>query len=82
MLRNKDCFALKLSDVVFIVLINVKMPTILGFLTLMSRRDFMSVELSVKKVFISHSNICIAVSERLSLQEPKQIYPWRNQKGL
>ena len=29
-----------LSDIVFIMLINVKMPTIVGILTLMSRIDF------------------------------------------
>ena len=38
--------ALKLSDVVFILLINVKMPTIVGILTFMSRINFRSAELS------------------------------------
>ena len=33
--------ALNLSDVVFIMLINVKMPTIVGILTFMSRMNFM-----------------------------------------
>ena len=33
---NKEVFALCLSDVVFIMLINVKMPTIDGILTFMS----------------------------------------------
>ena len=33
--------ALKLSDVVFMLLINVKMPTIVGILTCMSRINFM-----------------------------------------
>ena len=32
---------LKLSDVVFILLINVKMPTIVGILTFISRINFM-----------------------------------------
>ena len=32
--------ALSLSDVVFITLINVKMPTIVGILTFMSRINF------------------------------------------
>ena len=38
-LNNIDIsLALKLSDVVFILLINVKMPTIIGILTIMSRK--------------------------------------------
>ena len=37
MLKNN----LELSDVVFILLINVKMPTIVGILTFMSRINFM-----------------------------------------
>ena len=36
MLKIKECLAVKLSGVVFIMLINVKMPTIVGILTLMS----------------------------------------------
>ena len=32
---------LSLSDVVFIMLINVKMPTIVGILTIISRINFM-----------------------------------------
>ena len=36
----KKFFALSLSDVVFIMLINVKMPTIVGILTFMSRITF------------------------------------------
>ena len=41
MLKIKDfsCF-FKLSDVVFIMLINVKMPTIVGILTFMSKFNF------------------------------------------
>ena len=41
--KNKQilkCFTLSLSDVVFIMLINVKMPTIVGILTFMSRINF------------------------------------------
>ena len=37
----KKFLALSLSDVVFIMLINVKMPTIFGILTFMSRINFM-----------------------------------------
>ena len=40
MVNNKDFFAFKLSDVVFIPLINVKIPTIVGILTFMSRINF------------------------------------------
>ena len=35
--KIKKLLALSLSDVVFIMLINIKMPTIVGILTLMSR---------------------------------------------
>ena len=38
---NEDVSALSLSDVVFIMLINVKMPTIFGILTFMSRINYM-----------------------------------------
>ena len=41
MLKNKYFLAFKLSDVVFIMLINVKMPTIVGILTFMSMINFM-----------------------------------------
>ena len=36
----KKFLALSLSDVVFIMLINVKMPTIVGILTFKSRIDY------------------------------------------
>ena len=36
----KKFLALILSDIVFIMLINVKMPTIVGILTFMSRINF------------------------------------------
>ena len=38
---KKDFLALKLPDAVFILLINVKMPTIIGILTFMSRMNLM-----------------------------------------
>ena len=41
MLKNKTLLALKLSDAVFILLINAKMPTIVGILTFISRINFM-----------------------------------------
>ena len=42
MLKNIKIFlAFNLSDVVFIMLINVKMPTIVGILTFMSMMNFM-----------------------------------------
>ena len=37
----KMFLGLKLSDDVFILLINVKMPTIVGILTFMSRMNYM-----------------------------------------
>ena len=39
-LTNKKFLASSLSDVVFIMLINFKMPTIVGILTFMSRINF------------------------------------------
>ena len=42
MLKKVDFFiAFNLSDMLFILLINVKMPTIVGILTFMSRINFM-----------------------------------------
>ena len=41
MLKKKIFFAFKLLDGVFILLINVKMPTMVGILTFMSRINFM-----------------------------------------
>ena len=41
MLKYKDFFLLKHSNGVFILLINVEMPTIVGILTFMSRINFM-----------------------------------------
>ena len=46
-MRNKKNLALKLTDVAFILLINVKMRTI------MSRINFMQVEFRMKKSFIT-----------------------------
>ena len=39
--EHEDFFALSLSDDVFIMLLNVKMPTIVGILTFLSRINFM-----------------------------------------
>ena len=44
---TKKFLALSLSDVVFIMLINVKMPTVVGILTFIRRINFV---LSMKKV--------------------------------
>ena len=41
LLKNKDFIAFKLSDGVFIMQKNVKMPTIVGILTFMSMINFM-----------------------------------------
>ena len=49
MLKNKDF----LSNVVLILLINVKMPTIVDILTFMSGINSCLVELSMKKSFIT-----------------------------
>ena len=47
--KYKKILAFKLPDVVFIMLINVKMPTIVCILTFFNRIHFCSVELSSKK---------------------------------
>ena len=55
-LKIKSPVAFKLSDVVFIMLINVKMPTIVSILTFKSMIFSCSVEFSIKS-FIARSNI-------------------------
>ena len=48
------CLALSLADVVFILLINVEMSTIVGILTFMSRINIScSAELCMKNSFIT-----------------------------
>ena len=47
------CLARKLSDVVFILLINVKMLTIVGILIFMSRINFMLSRVEHEKSFIT-----------------------------
>ena len=49
----KKCLASILSDVVFIMLINVKMPTIVGILTFMSRINFVLSRVEHGKSFIT-----------------------------
>ena len=53
LLENKDFLALEYSDVVFILLINVKMPTIVGILTFISRINFMHSSVELEKSFIT-----------------------------
>ena len=43
MLENKDFFAFKLSDVLFIMQINVKMPTIVGIIKIVGILTFISM---------------------------------------
>ena len=49
----KKFLALSLSDVGFIMLMNVKMPTIVGILTLMSRINFMLSGIEYENSFIT-----------------------------
>ena len=49
----KRCLALSRSDVVFTMLINVKMPTIVGILTFMSRKMFVLNRVEFEKSFIT-----------------------------
>ena len=57
-MKNKDVLALKLTDVIIILLINLKKPTIVGILILMSRFSFMFclVELD----FVDNIEACFA----------------------
>ena len=52
-LQMKKFLALSLSDVVFIMLINVKMPTIVGILTFISRINFVISRVEHEKSFIT-----------------------------
>ena len=52
-LKIQILHALILSDVVFILLIDVKMPTIVGILTFVNRINFMLNESSMEKSFIT-----------------------------
>ena len=59
-LKRKTLLAFICSDVVFIMLINVKMPTIVSILTFMSKINFVLSCLSMKKSFItSGPDLCI-----------------------
>ena len=49
----KMFLALSLSDVVFIMLINVKMPTLVGILTFISRINFLLSRVEHEKSFIT-----------------------------
>ena len=49
----KKFFAVSLSDVLFIMLINVKMSTIVGILTFMSRTNFVLSWVEHEKSFIT-----------------------------
>ena len=49
--KIKMFLAFKLFDVVFIMLINVKMPKIVGILTFMSMINSFSFELNIKKFY-------------------------------
>ena len=53
MLQNKTFIAFKLSDVEFIMLINVKMSTIVGILIFMSMINFKLSQVEHEKCFIT-----------------------------
>ena len=61
----KKFFAFSLSDIVFIMLINVNMPTIVGILTFMSRMNFVLSRVKHKNSFItSEPELWMAQSSR------------------
>ena len=53
MLKNIGISCFYISDDVFILLINAKMPTIVGILTFMSRINFMLSSVEYEKSFIT-----------------------------
>ena len=53
MLKNKTFLAFKLSDVLFFMLINVKMTTIVGILTSMRMINVMLSRVEYEKSFIT-----------------------------
>ena len=55
----KKFLVLSLSDVVFIMLINVKMPKIVGILTFMSRINFVLSRLNFVLSLVEHEKSCI-----------------------
>ena len=70
MVMNKKFLGLKLSDVAFILLINVKMPTTVGILTFMGRINFMLGWVEHEKRFITlRPDLCLKlliINETLS----------------
>ena len=58
--KNKHFFAFKLTDIIFIMLINVKVPTIVGILTLLSMINFMlHLGEHEKSCIILHTFCCL-----------------------
>ena len=60
----KQFLALSLSDVVFIMLINVKMPTFVGILTFMSRINFVLCWVEHGKSFITFGPVSALFSKQ------------------
>ena len=74
-LKNKDFF-LSNSQNLYIMLIYVKMPTIVGILTLMSMINFVLSLISMKKVLLPRALSC-----RLGLTSLKKYGPrWADMK--
>ena len=61
MLENKDFIASKFSDGVFIMLISLKMPTIVGILTFMSLINFILSCLEHAKCFITAGPVVLSI---------------------
>ena len=74
----KIFLAFKLSDGVFILLINVKMPTIVGILTFMSRINFMLNRVEHEKSSITS---CLELSIVLPCLEPRVVLTWPTSHG-
>ena len=60
----KKLFAISLSDVVFIMLIVVKMPTFVGILTFMSRINFVLSQVEHGKSFITTGSADFLICEQ------------------
>ena len=72
----KKIFALSLSDVVFIMLINVKVPTTVSILTFISRINFVLIPVEHGKKFYN-------LGARMPTHQSKQkvYYIWLNTSG-
>ena len=91
MLKNKAFLASKLSNVFFVMLINVKMQTLVGILTFMSMIHFMHTSIEHEKSLIRVKDIDLQCEYIVSNKKPffckktlnqlkhgccRELFPW------